>query len=373
MAREKHIHIIDELRVGGAQTHLVTMLRESLRHYEIDHRVIGLFGRGPIAEEIEALGVPVDILDLTALLAGRLFGQAVNRLQSLFQQHRPDLVEAHLTWSRLLGVHAAWRAGIPRRFGFEQGDIFLNSWKFRTANCFGQVFADHIICCSHALARWVHQTHRIFNRKLTVLHNCVDAERFQPSSATPVRDLRLPSGATVFCAVGSLGNGVNKRMDVCIRATAEARAQAAEVVLLICGDGPQRQDLERLAAELGVASAVWFLGTQRDVRHALASSDAFCHAAPFEPFGIVCIEAMAMALPVIVPNSGGIGEAVDDGQTGFIYPALDHEALAQVMLRMHGDPERRRAMGGRARREVEQRFSVGAYLKRLYALYGCAA
>ena len=57
-----------------------------------------------------------------------------------------------------------------------------------------------------------------------------------------------------------------------------------------------------------------------DVPAVLAGCDAFCHAAPFEPFGIACIEAMAMGLPAVVPDSGGILEAVDDGVTGLVYP-----------------------------------------------------
>jgi 1,4-alpha-glucan branching enzyme len=310
---------------------------------------------------------------LRSLLAARRFDRAASALQQLFSRYRPDLVESHLTWSRLLGSYAAWRAGISRRFGFEHGDLFFNSWKFRAANYFGQYFADRIICCSHALARWAHRTHCISRRKLSVLHNCVDVERFRSCARPGAVTSGFPQGTTVFCAVGTLGNGVNKRMDVCIRAIAEARAQQHAVALLVCGDGPQRQDLERLSARLGLQSAVTFLGMQQDVRPALSSSDVFCHAAPFEPFGIVSLEAMAMSLPVVVPDGGGIGEAVERGVNGFIYSSLDHQALAQIMIWFHLNPEERQEMGRRARRIVEERFSVQSYVERLYQLYGCAA
>ena len=80
-----------------------------------------------------------------------------------------------------------------------------------------------------------------------------------------------------------------------------------------------------------------------------------------------------MHLPVAVPDGGGIGEAVESGVNGFIYPALDHQALAQIMIRFHLNPEKRREMGRQARRIVEERFSVGTYVRRLYEMYGCAA
>jgi glycosyltransferase involved in cell wall biosynthesis len=79
---------------------------------------------------------------------------------------------------------------------------------------------------------------------------------------------------------------------------------------------------------------------------------------------------MATALPVLVPDSGGIREAVDDGVTGFVYPALNHEALAAAMCKLHLQPDLRRAMGIAARHSAEQRFTVERYVQRLYGIYG---
>jgi glycosyltransferase involved in cell wall biosynthesis len=162
---------------------------------------------------------------------------------------------------------------------------------------------------------------------------------------------------------------VNKRVDVSIRATAEAVRRGDDVALIVVGDGDQRAELEALAAELGVAERVRFLGMRSDVPALMASSDVFVHAAPFEPFGIVCVEAMACRLPVIVPDGGGIGEAVIEGETGLIYPALDHVALSRAIGRLAHDPAELGAMAGRALADVRKRFTVETYVDRLYALY----
>lgn len=368
-------HLIDELKVGGAQTHLVTMVREAKAAYpDIEHRVISLFGDGDIGDSLRDLGIEVDILDLRPYLARRRFPGAAKAIEEVLREQRPEVVEAHLTWSRLLGLFAAWRAGVPVRIGFEHGDIYLNSWKFRAANFLGQRFADRIIVCSQALGDWTRKTHGTSRRRLTVLHNCVDIERFQPrEDREGGATFDFPDGTTIFAAVGTLGRGVNKRVDVAIRAIADARARGGNVGLVICGDGSQREELEALATSLGITPWVRFLGTRNDIPEILADCDALCHAAPFEPFGLVCIEAMAVGLPVLVPDSGGIREAVDDGVTGWVYPSLDHEALASAMLRLHEQPERSREMGRAARRDVEERFSVGPYIRRLHALYGLEA
>ncbi len=366
-----HIHLIDELKTGGAQTHLVTMLRESLSRYPYRHRAAALFGDGPIGGQLRALGIPVDVFDLRSQFARKRFFQAASLLESYFRRRRPALVEAHLTWSRLLGLYAAWRARVPLRIGFEQGDIYLDSCKFRAANFAGQRFAHRIVVCSEALGDWARRTHGISRRRLAVLHNCVDTRRFQPRANPELRgSWRFPGAPVIFAAAGTLGAGVNKRVDVLIRAVADARSRGADAALVVCGDGRQRPALDALAAELGVSGAVRFLGMRSDVADVLAACDAFCHAAPFEPFGIVCIEAMAVGLPVLAPASGGIQEAVEDGRTGFLYPALDHAALAELMIRLCGDPKTRRNIGRDARAAAERRFSVEAYLRKLYSLYG---
>ena len=363
------VHLIDELRLGGAQTHLVTMLREACQRYPFRHRVLSLFGDGPIGEELRAVGVEVVALDLRPQLARRRFLAAANLLRRWVRG--AAVVEAHLTWSRLLGLYAAWRERAPVRIGFEQGDIYLNSWKFRVANFVHQAFAQRIVVCSQALADWVSATHRISRRRLLVMHNCVDTDRFRPGldADVSVRE-GWPPEATVFAAVGSLGRGVNKRVDICLKALALARERGADVRLVVCGDGQQRPELQELAMRLGLDETVRFLGTRRDVERVLAASDGLCHAAPFEPFGIVAIEAMACGLPVIVPGSGGIREAVEHGKTGFLYPALDHAALADWMITLHRQPDLRREVGLRARQTVESTFSVERYVRRLYALYG---
>ncbi|HXM22088.1 MAG TPA: glycosyltransferase family 4 protein [Terriglobales bacterium] len=364
-----HVHVIDELRTGGAQTHLITMLREAITFPGIEHHVVSLFGDGELSGEIRSLGVQVHVLDLRPYFRKRKFLTATAEVQKLIDMLQPDLVEAHLTWSRFIALFAAWRAGVPLRIGFEQGDLYMNSWKFRIANFVAQSFAHRIVVCSEALGDWARHTHGIFRSKLLVLHNCVDLTRFNPEGPV-ARDVQPVAGTILFCAVGTLGRGVNKRMDVCIRALASARSEGANVALVICGDGEQRSELEKLATCLGVARQVKFLGTRPDVPAVLRACDVFCHAAPWEPFGIVAIEAMAVGLPIVVPDSGGIREIVGQGDGGLLYPALDHQALGQAMVRLAEDHSLRKSMGAAGRRIVKERFSVQQYLPRLYGVYG---
>ena len=364
-----HVHVIDELRTGGAQTHLVTVLREAVKYRGIEHHVVTLFGDGELSREIRELEIQVHVLDLLPYFRKGRFLSAIAEVQTLLESLRPDLVEAHLTWSRFFALFAAWRAGVPLRIGFEQGDLYMKSWKFRLANFFAQSLAHRIVVCSEALADWAHRTHGISRSRLLVMHNCVDLARFSKNGPR-AQDIGFPKGTTVFCAVGTLGCGVNKRVDVCIRALAAARTAGAEAALVICGDGEQRSELEKLAHSLGIVSHVLFLGNRSDVPHVLRACHVFCHAAPFEPFGIVAIEAMAVGLPVVVPDSGGIRETVEHGVNGLLYPALNHQALGQIMATFAREAALRESMGMASGKIVKERFSVQRYVSELYQTYG---
>lgn len=364
------LHIIDELKVGGAQTHLVTMLRQLVGRDGLQHHVLSLFGDGDVGDELRGLEVEVTVIDLRPYLARKRFDLAAAQIKQQIVRLQPAIVEAHLTWSRLLGLFAASRVGIPKRFGFEQGDIYLSSLPFRLLNFASQWYIEQIIVCSHALKHWVQSTHHISASKLTVFHNCVDTDRFRPD-VHPTADMPIrPPGTTRFAIVGSLGEGVNKRVDIAITALAEARRAGRDVELMVVGDGSQRPALTALAARLDAGEHIHFLGIRTDIPAILTACDALCHAAPFEPFGIVAIEAMAAGLPVIVPNSGGIVEAVTRDEDGLVYPALNAPALAQQMIALHDNPERRTAMGKRARKHAIAEFSAAVYVKRLYHLYG---
>lgn len=367
----KILHLIDELKVGGAQTHLGTMLAAAGRNFPtFVHRVIALGGDGPMRQRLALQDVPVHTMGLDTLIRRRRLDLAAREIHRAIVREKPDVVEAHLTFSRLLGLPAALVNGVPVRIGYEQGDVYLTSLPFRAANLAFQFAAQRIVVCSATLGEWARATHRIQKERLWVLHNCVDVSSFTPRSEHERRPRwHFGDPTVVFACVGSLGTGVDKRVDVCIRATAHAISRGADVALVVAGDGKKRDELQRLSHDLGLAARVLFLGVVHDVASLFRCTDAFCHAAPFEPFGIVCIEAMAAGLPALVPDSGGMQEAVTAGETGLIYRALDHESLGDAMVTAAADRPLRESMGRAGRRRAELHFSSDAYIQTLYAEY----
>jgi glycosyltransferase involved in cell wall biosynthesis len=102
----------------------------------------------------------------------------------------------------------------------------------------------------------------------------------------------------------------------------------------------------------------------------MSAADAFVLSSAWEGFGLVIIEAMACELPVVVTDSGGPREIVEDGQTGFIVPPKDPDALAQAMLRLMSLPEaERRKMGKLGRERAAAQYSLDRIVDQWEALY----
>jgi glycosyltransferase involved in cell wall biosynthesis len=136
-----------------------------------------------------------------------------------------------------------------------------------------------------------------------------------------------------------------------------AVASTSDVQLVIAGDGPDREALERQARELGIANRVTFLGTQprRRIVELFRAADASILSSSWENFPHTVVEALAVGTPVLAMEAGGVGEVVRDGVNGLLVPAGDEAALADAVRRYFSDAELRE----RLRKAAAQ--SVAAY------------
>jgi glycosyltransferase involved in cell wall biosynthesis len=160
-----------------------------------------------------------------------------------------------------------------------------------------------------------------------------------------------------------------KRHDVVVRALADVRPQHPEAELHLVGDGPLRHEVESLVLQLGLQDAVRFLGTRDDVPDLLAAAAVVVLASDYEALPLSVIEAMAAGVPVAATATGGIGELVTDGDTGFLVGAGDSRGLASALGEVLSDSERARAMGQHGREEARRRFSRERMVGNLVGLY----
>jgi glycosyltransferase involved in cell wall biosynthesis len=143
------------------------------------------------------------------------------------------------------------------------------------------------------------------------------------------------------------------RKDVATLLAAMTRLKA-DAVLKIVGIGPEKANLERRAQRLGLGERVAFLGHVSFDRLAVEyrGADVFCLPSRQEGFGIVFLEAMAAALPIVAVRAAAVPEVVEDGECGMLVPPGDADALASALDRLLGDADERRRMGSEGARRV---------------------
>jgi asparagine synthase (glutamine-hydrolysing) len=188
----------------------------------------------------------------------------------------------------------------------------------------------------------------------------------QPSPPRFGRPVRLLSVSRLLPSDGYKG------IDVSIRALALLQARGVPATLEVVGDGPDRGRLEAAARAAGVADAVSFRGRLDDaaLRRCYAGCDVFLLPSAAEGFGIVYLEAMAFARPVIAASSGGAPHVVRADVNGLLVPYGDADRLAQAVGALVQDPEQARVLGERGRRLVESCFSFEELTRRTLAILG---
>lgn len=243
--------------------------------------------------------------------------------------------------------------GIPFTFTAHAYDI----WRERLLLPQKLRAASLIVTCTDYNRRHLAGTYGVPDAKLRVVHHGVDAERFQPAE-------RLERSEPMIISVGRLVE--QKGFDRLLRAYGTLAGEGRPFQVEIVGDGPLRQDLERLARELGLEERVRFTGRlfhETLVRH-YAAADAFalaCAAASDnDRDGIpnTMIEAMAMELPVVATRFSGIPELVLDGVTGILIDPEDEDALVDALRAVLFDAGRRQRMGRAGRQRVLARFTI---------------
>jgi glycosyltransferase involved in cell wall biosynthesis len=140
------------------------------------------------------------------------------------------------------------------------------------------------------------------------------------------------------------------------------------VKVLIVGDGERREQLHRLAAELGLRNVI-FAGHQRDVADYLHALDVFVLPSLWEGLPVSVLEAMACSLPVVATRVSGTPEVVEDGITGRLVEPRDAAGLLSAITALVADAGLRRRMGDAGRKRVEREFSAESMLASTEEVY----
>lgn len=297
------------------------------------------------------------------ILDKMVYLKAIHILCRQIKKFRPDFLHAHYACSfGLIGALSGFHPYVLSVWGSDVYNYPQQGSLYRHLLTFTLRKADHILSTSHCMAR---ETHKYTSKPIDVTPFGVDMKRFAPVTATDKPATFVVGNVkTLKYCYG---------IDTLIRAFAivHQRHPDTDMRLLIAGTGPDRDQLVALSEELNVRPLVNFLGfiPNLELPKLYAKFDVSVSLSREESFGVVAVEAMSCACPVVTSDAEGFSEVVDHGVTGFVVPKDNPEAAAEAIERFINHPELREQMGKAARQRVAQLYDWNRNVDTMMDIY----
>ena len=301
-----------------------------------------------------------------ALPIARKGARGVLAMRALLSRHPFDVVNTHSSTDTWLVALASATLGAPpalvrtRHISAPLPRNRATRWLYARAT-------SRIVTTGERLRRQVVTETGVDMRRVLSIPTGIDLQRYGPGDRGAARrQLDLPPEAPIVGIVATLRSW--KGHVYLLRAFAAMKRPQA--VLVVVGDGPQREALQALAAELGIASQVRFAGNQDDVVPWLQAFDVFClpsYANEGVPQALM--QAMACGLPVITTPVGSIDEIVETGTTGVMVPPQNEVRLRVELSNLLDDAPRRAALGAAARARAVERFGEPLMVERMLGVF----
>jgi glycosyltransferase involved in cell wall biosynthesis len=292
----------------------------------------------------------------------------IDRLAAVIDREGIEVVQGVLQFAALVASLAAWRSRRkPPVIAAVHTTINRGpkqEWQDRLVyrRMLGRRPAV-VFVCDHQRNHWVRKYPEL-ETLAKVVHNGVAPELFRRSEfADQARRLRaeqgIPADAFVFASIAAFRPEKGHRL--LLEAFSGIQGDAW---LVFAGDGDLRPAMESRAAALGVQRRTCFLGNIPDARPLIAASNATVLASTaVETFSMAMLESMAMGVPMIAPQIGGLSEAIVDGQNGSLFPVGDTSALAAAMQALVAQPAEATTRGQAAERTIAEQFTLEKMVK----------
>jgi glycosyltransferase involved in cell wall biosynthesis len=367
LSKPNVLQIVHGFIEGGSERQMIQM--SSLLHNSGDFRVhvASLSTGGVLRSEIERLQIPVIDFPLTSFYDSSMV-QQTRRFVSYLKQHDIKIVHSHDFYSNIFGMTGASLAGVRGRIASKRETTGTRSLSQRTAERGAFKLARAIVANAGAVKEHLVGL-GVPDKKIVIIYNGLDLTRFYLNGDSLQRlDLEMLRGRPVVTMVANFEYRV-KDHPMLLRAAQRVKTEVPDAMFVIAGEGELRAETEKLAGELGLDESCLFIGRCASVPDLLAASDVCVLSSQAEGFSNSILEYMAAGRAVVATNVGGASEAIVEGETGHLVDAGDDRAMAERLIALLRDPEKRRAMGINGRRRIEQHFSTANRLKRTTELY----
>jgi glycosyltransferase involved in cell wall biosynthesis len=372
MTRAKKIlFVITKATWGGAQRYVYDMAQGA---QAAGYEVVVAYGEpGLMATKLADAGIrTIRIGAMARDIKGASDWRALKELRNVIRSERPDVVHVNSSKAAGLGALAARLERVPRIIYTAHGWAFNESrpwWQkliLRMAAEATIYLAHETICVSKAIKRDITPI-AFANHKLVIIHNGIECAPLL--TGTEARAALLP-GHEDKKWIGMVSElHPTKRVVDAIDAFALLEKNYPETILVVLGEGEERQMLEDRIAKHGLADRVYLLGFVANGSQYLNAFDIFLHTSQSEALAYAVLEAGCARLPVVATKVGGIPEIIENGVSGLLVPAHSPASVASALEELLKNPERAEQLGAHLHAKVIRDFSQVEMIKKTLARY----
>lgn len=347
---------------GGAQAHVLIMA-EAL-NARGNNAVVMAGGEGYLSDALQEKNIRyIKVNNLVHPIKPYKDLMAYLEIIELLKKEKPDLLATHSNKAGFLGRLAAGKLKIPVTFT-SHGFLFAEERSYLKRKIYLHIeklmsrFTDRVIAVSESEKRLAVDSKAVPANKVRVIHNGIP-DIGPGQIAIPAAD------PPQLVMVARFAEPKDHRL--LIRALTGLTDQSWNLILV--GDGPLRNDIERLVEEECLGDRVAFKGSRKDVPDILAKSQLFVLSTTREGFPLSTLEGMRAGMPVIAADVGGVGEAVIDGENGYLFTAGDIEYLRRCICSLISNSDLRQRMGKKGRNRFLEKFTAQVMVEKTIAAY----
>jgi glycosyltransferase involved in cell wall biosynthesis len=359
------LHVVDSLEIGGLER---TVVRLAMAQRKSGHSVsvATLFRNGPLTDALQHSNIPVHCLEKRE----GLDLSSVRKLRKI-SQNDIDIVHTHNPVPHYYATLAT--LGIDLYRISTRHDMGVHLKRKRMEDLYRLALKKThavVLVCDAARERFINES--IVPKDLaSVVYNGIEPtetpDRHGSEDEQARHKLGLPATGPLIGSVGRL-NQV-KSYETLINAFSILLRTSPDASLVIVGDGPERQSLQKLIQTLGIEHRAKLLGERDDIDQLLAQFSVFALTSKTEGFSVALVEAAWAGLPIVATDVGGNREIVDDGKSGFLVSVGDTSAVANKMQLLLNDKALHTSASRLIRAKAENNWSLESMKNNYHAIY----
>jgi len=361
------LNIIDTMSSGGVERRRLS-LAKLLDKTKFELKIICTNAVGDFPIEFKKHNVEIFAIgDLRSFLD---FKQH-KKVQKIIGEFKPHIIHGAVFEGVTMAAINGFYKRVPIIILEETSDPQNRRWKGNLLMKLLCLTAHKVIGVSPAATYYLENKINLPKDKVVLINNGVvipnidDSETIKRSKEKH----HILDDEIVIGSVGRMNSDAHKRFSDLIEAFSIVAKKNTKAKLILVGDGPEKENYEKLAVTLGISDRVVFTGYQNQIGMYYSIFDIFCLVSAYEAFGLVLVEAMLHKLPVIATNVGGMQFIVDDHKTGYLVEKFDVDAISNKLTILCDDVGTRIQFGENGYRKAIQNYTEERYVKNVENLY----